>query len=432
MSARRSREKAKLLFVSAHLPVPDAREAGQKTAFRNLLWLCERFRVVLVAFRNAQELRYELRALRELCERIELVDVTDARRALGVLSRPELPLAVGVRWSRRAARIIRSLLSKIDFCRVHCEWGQMAVYAPLFRPVPVRTLNLHDVLHQWCDRRAQVRTGLARFWWKVEAARARRWEAQSYGQFSCIYVPTEKDRRLVAELSPGVAAKTWVLGHHVARFGAGRSGSGGSGRAIVFWGALGREENAAGVRWLVREVLPLLRSRMAGVEVLVVGADPPDWLQKLEDPSVFVTGYVKDPAPYFERARVAALPLFSGAGVKIKVLECLAAGIPVVTTPAGAEGIAAGPEDGLLVSEARPEDFAAQLVYLLEDPETAARLGSAARRWAEQNLRDDRELLLNPPIDRSEQGWRSGTPKRSAEERCVSSSPASPASSEAT
>lgn len=425
MNAGTSGQKKKLLFLSAHLPAPDGREAGQKTAFRNLLWLAERFGVTLVAFRNARERRYELGALRELCEEIELVDVNGARRALGVLSRPELPLVVGARWSHGAARIIRQLVSDREFDRVHCEWGQMAVYGPLVQPVPVRTLNLHDVLHQWCGRRAQVRTGLARYWWKVEAARARRWEAQSYGQFSCIYVPTEKDRRLVAELSQGLAAKTWVLGHHVARFATGRSGPAGSGRAILFWGALAREENAAGVRWLVREVLPLLRSRIAGVELLVVGADPPDWLQKLKDPSVFVTGYAKDPAPYFRRAWVAALPLFSGAGVKIKVLECLAAGIPVVTTPVGAEGIAAGPEEGLLVVEARPEDFAARLAYLLEDRETAARLGAAARRWAERSLREDRELLLDPPTGQLErEGYRRAV-EESAEDRCVSSSPVS-------
>lgn len=391
--------KERLLFLSAHLPSPQAREAGQKTAFRNLECLARRYAITLVAFSNEREGRLSQQAVRELCKEVVVVPVGRMTRLRGVLARPDVPLAVAARWSARAMRVLQRLLRTESYQRVHCEWGQMAAYASSFNSVRLRTLNLHDVLYQWCERRAELGRGLWGCFWKAESVRARRWERRSYEYFSCIYAPTEKDRRLVAELSDRLARRTWVLGHHVGRFGVGGTADARAEPRILFWGALGREENAAAVQWLTREVFPLVKSRVAEAELLVVGSDPPAWLRNLTADGVRVTGYVEDPGPYFRSARVAALPLFAGAGVKIKVLECLAAGIPVVTTAVGAEGIAAGPDEGLVVSEGTPEAFASRLVRLLEDPEYAARLGAAAAWWSERNLKDDFELLVNPPIE---------------------------------
>jgi glycosyltransferase involved in cell wall biosynthesis len=388
-----------LLFLSAHLPSPAAREAGQKTAFRNLEWLAEDYAVTLVAFCNEREMALVRSPVRQLCDEVFVVPINKATRALGVLARPTVPMIVAARWEPRVVRTIRTLRRVRTYHRVHCEWSQMALYAPLFEGIAVRTLSLHDVLYQWYERRAQASCGVRSLFWQAEAMRARRWEAKSYAAFSCIYVPTEKDRRLVAALSAVLGTRTFVLAHHVGAYSAPGSGAKSERPRVVFWGAMSRHENLEAACWLMTDVLPIIRRHVHDVQLLIAGADPPAWLVKAAEgqTDVVVTGYIEDPGSLFASARVAALPLFSGAGVKVKVLECLAAGLPVVTTPVGAEGISAGVEQGLIVCPPEPRSFAETVSLLLRDAELRTRLGQAAAHWAERNLRADKRLLLAPP-----------------------------------
>ena len=116
--------------------------------------------------------------------------------------------------------------------------------------------------------------------------------------------------------------------------------------------------------------------------VLSVGADPRSALLGLgqQTPGVDVTGYVPDPRPWFAEAWFGIVPLQSGAGLKIKVIEFLAQGLPVVTTTIGSEGITAQGEDGLIVSDTTV-GFARHCIVLLGDRAKCRSLGQAAHRW---------------------------------------------------
>ena len=111
-----------------------------------------------------------------------------------------------------------------------------------------------------------------------------------------------------------------------------------------------------------------------------------------------VTGFVEDPRTCFERVHLAVLPLFEGAGVKVKVLKCLAAGLPVLTTPIGSEGIEALAHDGLLVQEPVAADYARRLIELLNAPARLAELSRSANDWSERQKRARRDQLLAEPV----------------------------------
>ncbi|MDQ4090302.1 MAG: glycosyltransferase, partial [Actinomycetota bacterium] len=145
---------------------------------------------------------------------------------------------------------------------------------------------------------------------------------------------------------------------------------------LVFVGTLSYLPNAEGARWLCEEVLP----RLPGASVALVGSNPPEGVRALaEDSRVTVTGYVRDVAPWYGRARVAVVPLHAGGGTRIKVLEALAHNRPVVSTSVGAEGIDLQPgRDGMLVADGPPE-FARACRTLLDDPELAGALASRGR-----------------------------------------------------
>lgn len=154
---------------------------------------------------------------------------------------------------------------------------------------------------------------------------------------------------------------------------------------LLFVGALGYEPNDDGLRYFLGAIWPLVRARMPGVRFTVVGKDPPAWLREAagRDDALTVTGVVDDVRPYYHSARVAVVPLRLGAGTKLKVLEALAMGVPVVTTPEGRAGIDARDGRHLLVG-ATPEQFARHVAAILGDRALAARLRAAGRDLVEQ------------------------------------------------
>jgi glycosyltransferase involved in cell wall biosynthesis len=123
----------------------------------------------------------------------------------------------------------------------------------------------------------------------------------------------------------------------------------------------------------------------------IVGELPPAWLAKEGGEGVEITGAVPDVGPYLERAAVVVAPLDRGAGMRVKVLEALAAGKAVVCTALAAEGLAVRHGEHLLLAEA-DEDFASAVVRLLSDPDARRRLGERAHLWATHNAGWDRPV----------------------------------------
>ncbi|MGH9048855.1 MAG: glycosyltransferase, partial [Acidimicrobiia bacterium] len=145
---------------------------------------------------------------------------------------------------------------------------------------------------------------------------------------------------------------------------------------LLLVGTLSYAPNAEGARWLCDEVLPHLPE----ASIALVGSNPSPELEALaRDNSVTVVGAVPDVAPWYERTRVAVVPVHAGGGTRIKLLEALAHGRPVVSTSVGAEGLDLAPgRDGLLVAD-QPGEFAAHCRRLLDEPALAERLATVGR-----------------------------------------------------
>ena len=136
-------------------------------------------------------------------------------------------------------------------------------------------------------------------------------------------------------------------------------------------GKMDRQENTDAAKRLI-DIYQMLPSTDA--ELYIVGANPPEALQSLGNEKIHITGFVEDPGEYMKRAKIAAFPLKAGAGVKIKVLNAMNLGIPVVTTMVGAEGI---DEDGeaILLAETEAE-FVEKIEMLLNDDELCKEIAS--------------------------------------------------------
>lgn len=154
------------------------------------------------------------------------------------------------------------------------------------------------------------------------------------------------------------------------------------GATLLFTGTMDFRPNVDAVIWFAREVWPLVKARRPDARFVVAGRSPKPEVRALAGGGVEVTGAVPDVAPLFAGATLYVAPLRIGGGVRLKLLEAFAYGVPVVSTPLGAEGIEA--TDGREVRlAADPAAMSAAILSLLDDRAAGARLAAAARRLVE-------------------------------------------------
>ena len=155
---------------------------------------------------------------------------------------------------------------------------------------------------------------------------------------------------------------------------------------ILTLGTLYYPPNADGVRWFAQQVYPLVLEQVPAATLTIVGPRPPKDIVALatrHKSLVTVPGYVPDLVPYLERAALMVVPVRAGSGMRVRILEAFARGVPVVTTTTGVEGIEAVDGEHLLVAD-EPAAFAEAVVRLLRDPELGRRLAANGRRLAEE------------------------------------------------
>jgi glycosyltransferase involved in cell wall biosynthesis len=152
------------------------------------------------------------------------------------------------------------------------------------------------------------------------------------------------------------------------------------GNELVFVGGFSHHPNVDGIQWFVAECWPTIKSSIVDAKLLIVGTDPPENVIQLgQQPGIEVTGYVPETKPYLDRAKISVAPLRYGGGMKGKVCEAMACGVPVVCTSVGAQGLSA--IDGVhLRIEDSPERFSRAIIDLLRQDQVLESIGSMGQQ----------------------------------------------------
>lgn len=211
------------------------------------------------------------------------------------------------------------------------------------------------------------------------AARTRDRELAIYGQADLVVTVTDADARTLQDA--GLATPTFTVPNiHTSE----EQVPGWEGRdGLVFVGNFNHTPNIDAVLWLVREILPRVKARLPGVRLEIVGNNPPATVRALASEHVQVSGWVPDTKPHLDAARISVAPLRVGAGMKGKVGEALAHGLPVVTTPIGAEGMDLVDGREVLIAESA-DAFANAVVRLHQDRAMWERMAEAGRESVER------------------------------------------------
>jgi glycosyltransferase involved in cell wall biosynthesis len=136
--------------------------------------------------------------------------------------------------------------------------------------------------------------------------------------------------------------------------------------SLIFIGGFNHPPNTDAILYFHNQILPLVRKKIPEVKLLVIGDSPPEEIQKLQSDSVNIVGYVPETKPYLDESYISIVPLRFGAGMKGKVGEALAHGLPVVTTSIGAQGMGLRHQHNAWIADS-PEEFALGIVSLCKD-----------------------------------------------------------------
>ncbi|MBE9571653.1 MAG: glycosyltransferase [Proteobacteria bacterium] len=155
-------------------------------------------------------------------------------------------------------------------------------------------------------------------------------------------------------------------------------------KGLMFIGGFVHLPNEDGIVWFVESVLPLIERKLSGIPLCIVGSHPTERVKSLASSDVIVTGYVEDVGPYFEKARVFVCPLRYGAGIKGKIGQSMAYGLPVVTTSIGAEGMGlTDGHDALIADDEKA--FAQKVIKVYQDRKLWETLSLNAMALIEKN-----------------------------------------------
>jgi glycosyltransferase involved in cell wall biosynthesis len=412
-----SASRPQLLFVSAYAPYAEAPHAGGRIHYHYVRRLAEHsaFSVRVVGFVSREE-RARVSWEREPFRVVPLVypggRLEQVRhRAWRAWLRVDPHARHGGALSPfQEAKVLAALdqLKADGYCPdvIVLEWTQIALLARAVKsrfPDARLVMTEHDCLFQAAQRGFEQAVGRWRRWVLARrAAYIRRMELAALGLADLVLVLNRKDADLLTAAGvPG--ARLLVIAPYFQPLDCDRKAA--TPQDILFFGAMDRIENHSACQWLLDEVMPPLWRELPGARLVILGAKPPEALRRQAGPAVEVTGFVPDVTPFFARAMCLAAPLKLGAGIKIKVLEGMGAGVPVLTNAVGIEGIPARPGVDYLHCES-PADYVTAITRLSRGELDGAALGENGRQLVRrefelegsfQRLRERLEGLVGAP-----------------------------------
>lgn len=332
----------RILFVSAHAPTNHYPQAGQKIALRHLEDYIHAGAIVdVVVIANQAEITAATDLVSLVGNNLYAYSLNRWDKFISCSTHLHIPLKFATRCQNIVAKQLLQLLQTYTYDVVHFEYPHAAVYLQYMQPLinsPATKIiiSVHDLIFQSFLRQAEKNYILG-----IEAAKLFQYERNLYSAAKEIWVLSQKDRDILTSLFAIAETKILVNPPKINKFFSQikRHPAKIEHKSLLFWAAMDRPENEQAILNFVNKCFRYLLEKDPNFKLYIVGAKPSAKVSGLASQQIIVTGFVEDPTPYFEQVQIGIVPLLEGAGIKLKTLEMLAAGLPVIATTIGAEGV---------------------------------------------------------------------------------------------
>jgi glycosyltransferase involved in cell wall biosynthesis len=292
-----------------------------------------------------------------------------------------IPYNVSRFRSCKFGRTLKALIVGNEFDIIQLEGLHMAVYLPLIRKYSKAkvTLRAHNVEHRlWQDIETEQKIFIVKYYVKLLAQRYKRFEKQIISSVDGVVAITRHDLEQLACLGP-MRDKTVIPFILDAEKYTPSSVS--IQNSVFFIGALDWIPNQKGIKWFLEYVWPELRKNFPSLSFHVAGRNAPDWLKtKCAKENINFHGEVADSVAFMNRFEIMIVPVFSGSGIRIKIMEAMALKKAIITTSKGAEGLNITPGQEMLIADSA-ETFKDQIAEILNNKAKQNSLGAAARAF---------------------------------------------------
>lgn len=392
----------KTLVIAPQVPWP--LDVGSKIRIHNFLrCYAEIGDVILVCFaHNESEIR-AARNLEQYCKQIVYLPLVSAQSISEKRSGKFTALKQLIRLRPRLTQFfncpelasqVESFVTSEHFDIVHVERLFMAINADAVlqsRPRSGRTLlvlDIDDLESEKIGRLAVLRSwrSMRRYFDILEFLKLKAYEWRILPQFDWALVCSDKDRLRLARNPRLSEIKVFSNGAEVSDCVLPPEDRD-DGSTLVFLGVMNYQPNEDAALYFIESILPLIKAQLPSVRLVVAGKSPSPRLRDLHNGrDLLVTGYVEDKKQLFSSCTVFVVPLRIGGGTRLKILEAMAFGKPVVSTTIGCEGIDVKPGENILVADT-PQDFATACLDLLADEIRRQALGRAGRELVVRSYR---------------------------------------------
>jgi glycosyltransferase involved in cell wall biosynthesis len=379
----------KILVVSPTLPVP-ADNGGAIRVFNLVRHLAASDDIDFLALDDGRTPEQDVQDLRDVCAHVHIVVpkkrkfLEDACLVAGNMVRGEPFYTKYVDYAELKARL-RALTRATRYDIIHFEHSHMAGLLDHAERAPgsgtvLSTENV--VFDQFWRMSRYERNPWEKLKLLMTSLPMRWWEPMKAGLFDTVIAVCDRDRRLLLAGNPRLDIRVVPNGVDTEAYRP--TPRQGRPENILIVGSMDYPPNCDAVQYFLRHIFPRVRAQAPACTLTIVGRQPPESILRLHHPpEVTVCPTVPDVKSFYQNALVSIVALRSGGGSRLKILEALALGTPVVSTRVGCEGLDVRDGRSILIG-ADPADFASKVVSLIRDPVLWNALADRGRRLVQE------------------------------------------------
>jgi glycosyltransferase involved in cell wall biosynthesis len=368
-----------ILFISRWFPCPP--DNGSKIRVFNLLkQLSKSHKITLLSFAQEPVSKESLLEMESYCHSVHIVSYKEfkpnhLKALLGIFS--SRPRSIVDTYSLEMQTLVKNVSAHNYFDVVVASQVDCAPYALLLEQTPrvfeeIELAVIHERFVRQRSHISRARHGLT--WWKQS-----RFLSRLLRDFEGATVVSERERDLVIRIMPeyerlAVVPNGVDLEANTGEFGAPQPDT------LIYSGALTYDANLDAMEFFLRYIFPLVETQHPSVSLRITGRHDGVPVERLPlGQGVELTGYLDDVRPAVAQSWACVVPLCMGGGTRLKILEAMALGTPVVSTSKGAEGLEVTPGEDILIAD-KPAEFADAVLRLLSDETLRAKLSTNGRK----------------------------------------------------
>jgi len=362
----------KVLWLSHILPYPPKGGVSQRS-YNLIKEISKTHKIYLIAINpkkllsSINQIKNAVKELKKFCYEVEVINLPVNKSFIALKSlfskRPYTANWLNFPAVRYA---IRKFIKKYKFDLVHFDSIDLGEYINEVGNFP-KVLNHHNIESQMMFRRfIKEKNILKKIYFFQEAIKLKNYEKKICPKFDYNLTVSELDKERLFKICPDIKIEVIPNGVDVEYFKPKNKNF--EPKTLIFAGGMSWYPNRDAMLFFCKKIWPLLKKRWPDVKTTIIGRNPPKYILNLakQDPNLIVTGFVDDVRPYLEKAHVYVCPIRDGGGTKLKILDALAMGKPIVAHPIAVEGIEVEPEKQVLLAET-PQEFVQQIGRLFKN-----------------------------------------------------------------